>query len=265
MNPVTQPRTGLASVTFRALSPNEIVTLVKEAGMDGIEWGGDIHVPHGDLHRASEVSSLTHAAGLEVVCYGSYYNLGKSSGADQCAWKDVVETAIALGAPLIRIWPGVKGSADTTPDEFASMVARAREEAEIAASRGIKVVCEFHKNTLTDSAASAVKFLRAVDHPAFGTLWQPIIGASVQENLSAMRLLAPWLSHLHVFYWDRGESKFEQRPLSEGKRDWQRFVTEAALHVPGAFHLIEFVRGRDPAQFREDAKVLHHIMAQSPD
>ena len=44
--------TGLVSVTFRKLEPAEIVDLVKQAGLQGIEWGGDIHVPHGDIQRA---------------------------------------------------------------------------------------------------------------------------------------------------------------------------------------------------------------------
>jgi hypothetical protein len=46
-------RTGLVSVTFRQLSAEEIIKLVVCAGLEGIEWGGDIHVPHGDLKRSS--------------------------------------------------------------------------------------------------------------------------------------------------------------------------------------------------------------------
>ena len=40
---------GLVSVTFRKLSPEEIVQLVVSSGLKGIEWGGDIHLPHGIL------------------------------------------------------------------------------------------------------------------------------------------------------------------------------------------------------------------------
>jgi sugar phosphate isomerase/epimerase len=38
--------TALASVTFRHLTFEEIIELVRKAGLDGIEWGGDIHVPY---------------------------------------------------------------------------------------------------------------------------------------------------------------------------------------------------------------------------
>ncbi|MET0262082.1 MAG: sugar phosphate isomerase/epimerase, partial [Rariglobus sp.] len=69
---------GLVSVTFRKLSPNEVAGLVKKAGLKGIEWGGDIHVPHGDLARAREVRELTLEHGLKTAAYGSYYRAGQS-------------------------------------------------------------------------------------------------------------------------------------------------------------------------------------------
>ena len=42
-------KTGMTSVTFRKKSAEDVIAIVKEAGLDGIEWGGDIHVPAGDL------------------------------------------------------------------------------------------------------------------------------------------------------------------------------------------------------------------------
>ena len=50
---------GLVSITFRALAPREIVDLAARARLAGIEWGGDIHVPHGDLQRAGEAGRMT--------------------------------------------------------------------------------------------------------------------------------------------------------------------------------------------------------------
>ena len=40
-------KTGVCSVTFRNLNVERIIELVVEAGLDGIEWGGDVHVPTG--------------------------------------------------------------------------------------------------------------------------------------------------------------------------------------------------------------------------
>ena len=61
-------RTGLVSVTFRKLTPEKIIELVSEAGLNAIEWGGDVHVPHGDLKRAAEVDADLDEWG--VMCPG---------------------------------------------------------------------------------------------------------------------------------------------------------------------------------------------------
>ena len=49
---VVQLKTGLTSVTFRRKTQEEIVALAAQAQLDGIEWGGDVHVPPGDLPAA---------------------------------------------------------------------------------------------------------------------------------------------------------------------------------------------------------------------
>src|SRR4051812_19353813 len=96
--------TGLASVTFRALSPDEIIRLARTAGLQGIEWGGDVHVPPGDLRRARDVHRKTLQAGMHVTSYGSYYTSGSASQPDNVLFEAVLETALALHAPVIRVW-----------------------------------------------------------------------------------------------------------------------------------------------------------------
>src|SRR5689334_8415517 len=69
---------GLCSVSFRNLSAAEVVALAKQAHLRGIEWGGDVHVPHGEVETAKAVRDLTLAAGLGVPSYGSYYVVSES-------------------------------------------------------------------------------------------------------------------------------------------------------------------------------------------
>ena len=51
-------KSGLVSITFRELNPLEIIRLVSKAGLDGIEWGGDVHVPHGDIKKNLRSSQI---------------------------------------------------------------------------------------------------------------------------------------------------------------------------------------------------------------
>src|SRR5262245_17804648 len=64
---------GLCSVTLRACSIDEVVAVAVGAGLECIEWGGDVHVPPGDLEAARRARSATSAAGLRVASYGSYW------------------------------------------------------------------------------------------------------------------------------------------------------------------------------------------------
>ena len=55
---------GLVSISFRKLSPEEIIKGCAEAGLDCIEWGSDIHAPCTDLDRVREIARMQQEAGL---------------------------------------------------------------------------------------------------------------------------------------------------------------------------------------------------------
>lgn len=97
---------GLVSVTFRKLDVASVVSLAAEAGLTSIEWGADVHVPVGDSGAAAVARKLCAEAGLEISSYGSYYRADTDVG----EFESVVTTAVALGAPSIRVWAGRVGS-----------------------------------------------------------------------------------------------------------------------------------------------------------
>src|SRR6188474_3127213 len=100
---------GLASVTFRRLSVAAVVDLAVTHKLMGIEWGGDLHVPHGDIQSARETRKRCADANIQTTAYGSYYQAGesRSTGLD---FETVCETAQVLGTTTIRVWAGDKGA-----------------------------------------------------------------------------------------------------------------------------------------------------------
>jgi len=251
---------GLVSVTFRALTPRTIVDITASAGLAGIEWGGDIHVPHGDLERAREVGRMTRDAGLAIAAYGSYYTVGKPE-AEGMSFGNVLDTAIALGAPLIRVWAGNRGSADAD-DAYRHMVAdETCRIAAAAAAAKLEVAFEFHGGTLTDSTASAAALLAATAKAGARCYWQPPVGWSTAERAEALRVVMPHLSNLHVYQWNEAH---DRRPLAEGETEWLSYLKAAAAtagnHNRQRWALLEFVRQDDPAQFAEDAAVLLRLL-----
>ena len=135
-------KSGLVSISFRELSVEQIIQLVSENGIQGIEWGGDVHVPHGDLKTAQSVARLTGEAGLEVASYGSYYRFDEcdpdsdQEGPDMLS---VIETAEALDAPAIRVWAGRKSPGKISPQSKQAIAERGHQFAEEASARGIRL------------------------------------------------------------------------------------------------------------------------------
>jgi sugar phosphate isomerase/epimerase len=195
-------------------------------------------------------------AGLAAAAYGSYYRVGTSEAQD-LAFAAVADTARELCAPTVRVWAGTKGSAETTPEERAAVVADLVRIAEIASGAGLTVSLEFHGNTLTDTAASTVALLNEAAHPALRSLWQPAVGRTSEERRADLAAVTPWLGNVHVFQW---EPNWERRPLAEGEAAWPHYLDVAKGE--NRYALLEFVEGDAPEAFLRDAAVLKRWLAE---
>ncbi|MEV4642372.1 TIM barrel protein [Actinoplanes sp. NPDC049548] len=246
-------RPGLVSVTFRQLEPRRVVALAQRAGLAGVEWGGDVHVPHGDLAAAEEVAALTARAGLAVSAYGSYYRLGESPDAPQ-----VVATAARLGAPVIRVWAGSRASADADEDHRARVRDDALRLAASAAAEGIGIVLEYHRGTLTDTRDSTAALLAAVPGSGIRSLWQPNPERDAATNAADLEALLPDLANLHVFAWRPDHSRL---PLHDHREQWSAWLAVAAAAPGDRYASLEFVAGDDPAQAFADATTLHDLLS----
>ena len=264
---------GLVSVTFRQLTPAQIVSLVQQAGLEGVEWGGDVHVPHGLLPQAREVRRITEDAGLRVAAYGSYY---RTWPVEPVPFETVLETALALGAPLVRIWAGKLASPLADPTYRARLSEQAARAAELARAAGLTVAFEYHRSTLTDTLASTLDLLQQANQPpsppkvpVLGSYWQPPLGSSLEDNLQALSALRPYLRHLHVFHWQpdpRQPEQAQRRPLVEGQPAWLPYLQQVAALPGERFALLEFVENDDPQAFLRDAATLQAWLTavQSP-
>ncbi len=248
---------GLTSVTFRKLPPAKIIVLAVDSGLEGIEWGGDVHIPPSDTATAQRIGAQTREAGLETPSYGSYYRLGVSSKEEG---DRVLESAVELGASVVRVWAGNIGSAEASAELRSAMIEDALSLAERADSRGVRIACEWHGGTLTDTLESAMNLLEAIDHPTFGTYWQPRNGQPVESRLSDLEIISPHLMGLHVFQWGVGG---ERQPLSAGEDIWPPCLDQVAKAcLNPLFAHLEFVAKDDPQQMREDAATLQRWITE---
>ncbi len=236
---------GLTSVTFRALSCDEIIALAKEAGCDCIEWGGDVHVT--DIHIAACVREKCAAAGIAVHSFGSYYRLGEGR---EDSFPGVCEIARALGAHTVRVWLGNAGSKATDESCFKALTQEAVRLGGIAAGYGLTVAFEFHKNTLNDTGEVSDRFLFCVGLDNVKTYWQPMYAGKDMDNLKAV---LPNTVVVHLFKWNRLGVRY---PLSHGEKEIRGFLGVLKEANYGGDIILEFVKGDSPSRFLMDFKTL---------
>jgi sugar phosphate isomerase/epimerase len=235
------------------MNPEEVIEAAREGGMAGIEWGGDVHVPPGEPLKAAEISRRTREAGITVSSYGSYYTVGEDDN-----FESVLETAIALEAPLIRVWPGRQPSAECNEDYFNRVVEDTKRIAGVARRERIGIAFEKHGGSLTDTLASTKKLLSACGKNAAMSYWQPEVHAGFEENMECLRSLVSDLAYLHVFKW----LPDERLSLEEGMQEWRIYLQTARQAAGQRYALLEFVKDDDREQFLRDAQTLNRLLEE---
>lgn len=244
--------TGLASVTFRNLPAERIIALAKEAGLDGVEWGSDVHVPVGRIACAEAVFHKTAAAGLRVLSYGSYYRLSGRNGASD-AFLPVLDTAAALHAPNIRIWAGDLSPGQVDGETMRRMSEELSAIGEMAKRKRIRISLEYHRHTLTETADSLLHLLGQAGCDNVYTYWQPDPDLTHMQRCAEIRKIRPHISNIHVFEWTKGDVR---RPLEEGADNWKSYIDLANLSLESSAYLLEFVKDDKIDNLERDALVL---------
>jgi len=243
-------KTGLVSVTFAKKSIEEVIRIAKKAGIDGIEWSakGEHAV---SMEHAQKIRVLSEQAGLEIFALGSYCYMD-----DWEACVAAVEMADQMETSVIRIWPGKKPPQDWTEEEYAGLVEMTRRMADEAAARGIVLAFEYHRNSLTETAESAVKLIRAIDRDNVKLYWQNSGRFSLEENLKNQRMITPYLAgvfHIQNDYGGKGNQLLEE--ISEDMEYYYKPFMRTDYKA-----MIEFVKGGLEESFYRDVEALKKVL-----
>ncbi len=190
---------GMTSLTFRAKSIEETIESAKKAGIECIEWGvSEGHV--GSDENIEKIKKLSAQHGIEICSLGSYCYLEEEA---HCM--ETVSIAAKLSAPTIRVWAGKKSPCDCDDEYFCTLVKNTQKMADEAEKHGIVISFEYHHNSLTETAESAIKFIKAINRENVKTHWQPT-GASIEDNKASLKAVSPYLSGIfHVQNYKAGE------------------------------------------------------------
>lgn len=242
-------RLGLVSVSFRAHSPQEIVRAAKDAGLDLVEWGSDVHAPCQDTEQLAYIAALQRQYGITCSSYGTYFRLGQTPLSEL---PDYIRAAKILETDVLRVWCGHKSGADMTDAEREALFAECRKAAEIARQHSVVLCTECHRGTFTERAMDTVALMQAVNSPHFRTYWQPFQWLDCEASLAVAKEIAPYAEHVHVFNW-KGNEKY---PLADAVEDWRRYLD--ALPAPRTL-LLEFMPDGRIESLPSEAKALRII------
>ena len=241
---------GIVSATFKTESIDYVLDAAVEASLSAVEWSENHHIKKGDLAESRVTAHKTKDRGLEIAGYGSYYRLGEGMEI-----RESLDTAAALGASEMRIWAGGKPSSSLSREEMDALISELERSVSVAESYGIVLNLEWHKNTLTDTNESGLDTLNRLSSPYLRTLWQPTQALTFDERRKGLEMIKPYLSYLHVYYWD----ETGRRPLREGISHWRDYFS--LLDKEKKYYaLLEFVKGDSIEQFLEDAEVLRELI-----
>lgn len=246
---------GLVSVSFRELTPGEIFHNVKNAGLQTIEWGADVHCKPLDAETLSAVRGLAAETGIPACAYGSYYRVG-ASDAGNADFADILAAAEKLEAPIVRVWAFNKGSAQTSADEYRAVCDDLRRICGMAEHKNMKIALECHNNTLTDDYHSALKLLEDTASDALTMYWQPNQFRDLAYNLESAAALCDYVTNVHVFNWS-GKEKY---PLADAVDTWKRYAEIIERGTRYAHnYLLEFMPNGTPAELFSEAEALRAV------
>ena len=234
---------GLCSVTFRKKSVREVVEIATKAGIDYIEWGGDVHVK--TMEDARTVKALCNDAGIKISSYGSYFN---SSESDCEKWTKICQIAKEMNASSVRIWLGRKNSEETSRDEFLALLENTKTMCGIAAEYGLLVCPECHDNTFNNNTDAFLHFSKELQKDNFRTYFQSRY-FRMEYDLDRIDRTFNFIENVHVSYRDL---KKEQRFRKKDKNYLDTLLKKLKCKNFRGIVMVEFVSADKEHAFYKD-------------
>lgn len=241
-------RSGLSSVSYRNQAPEAIIAAAAAAGLRGIEWTADTHVPHGNIACAERVMMATLRAGLTVSAYGSFFRLGSGSPA---VFSSILETSRRLQAPAIRIWGGPTAGASQD-----SMLADAADAADAAGKHGITLCLEPNERSALPDYDTLAGLIERADHPFLKACWTQLPSSSASGLGEGAERIGPHLALAHIRNWSPFSSESEESAGSACVRALAFMIESNRASVLDRWALIEYLENDAPETLKKKAETL---------
>lgn len=239
------------------------------AGLDGLEVTA--HAPHLDpdagIDAARTAGRTVRAAGVEVLCYGSY--LGRYGRTTQAHARQDAEIAAALETKLMRVWaePIEPDTGDIRP-----VVELMQTACDVAAPAGVTVVIERHLGSFADTPDRIAALLTAIERPNVALNYQVLdflpapLAASQPEDAAELVCFA---KYFHLKNYVPGSEPdgplFPGGSLPGGVLDY-RAILKAALAAgyagPMTFEFLALDERTTEAKLAADVAFVREVLSE---
>ncbi|MCC6455554.1 MAG: sugar phosphate isomerase/epimerase [Caldilineaceae bacterium] len=249
---VVQYQSQLESGT---MSIADMVKKAHEFGVDGVELRRELWPAY--KSELATVRKQIDELGL-LVTFATFSTIfNEDEAAHQLLLEDI-ETAAALGSPLLRVFPGATPAA-----EGDKGWAKAREAVDHAAQHGIKLALENFARTPGGTLAEISHILQRIDSPALRANIDLGNYSNHNENvLDAIKQIGEKAIYVHVK--DAGSPATAPLALGEGVLPLAQ-IFAAIDQLPQRILLcFEFPGGDDPDQHIQNAQSLMRAYRSHP-
>ncbi|MGI6381052.1 MAG: sugar phosphate isomerase/epimerase family protein [Anaerolineae bacterium] len=245
-----QMKPSICSIAWRDEPIEVVLPIAAQAGYLGVE----VWQPHVQRHLESHGSlemlgALLARQQLAVPMVSGYYDLALQPQESLDALATHAQQAVALGAPLLRMFTGGESSREATLSVWSQVVAALQQACDQLAPMGLAIALETHEGNLHDATPSTLRLLERVDRPNLCINLDIFnLYAIGEDPCEAWLRLRPHVRMIHLKNAVRqGQSRRLGIPLTEGEMPYRPFLDAVGGSDYDRFASVEWF-GPEPAQ-----------------
>ena len=232
------------------LTLNEILSMAKEFGYDGIEPRISSNHRHGVEFDANqiqrkEIRQTAIDTGIAIGCVATscrYADLKTNQDMVHDTMKAIDLTA-DIGSSRIRVFGGKIGD-DLDRNAAVDLVAKSLLSiADHASERGVTICMETHDDWCNPTDVAAV--MKKANHPAIAVNWDIMhpVRRSYATIEESFEVLKPWIQHLHIH---DGSAQTSLLPIGEGDIDHKSAIERLSTISFDGYLSGEWIGWNDP-------------------
>lgn len=146
----------------------KFIDLCGQLQLDGVDFNlSSLHSL--DREHLKQIKKVCLERGLTIACLGVSNDFGRAVGDQEAEQKQIrqgIDTALFLGAPIVRLFAGSVRTGRTRDEVWKQAVEGLRQAAEFAEKAGVLVGLQNHNhNNIAATGEDVARLLREVNHP----------------------------------------------------------------------------------------------------